>query len=169
MKTIVTAILIIIISNLSISDEIYFKNGYIYKNVKIIDSTNNIIKVQIDKNTKYFELRGIDRILYTRYNPNNSSEFISPEPKTINQNEIIYTEIKLLTGEKIIGRYLSSTDSTATYQTDKDSITLQKRLILSVNKINKKANDETMIKFKNKLVVKEYKNLPLLILAVGVG
>jgi hypothetical protein len=170
MKFIVTVALIIIITNLSFSDEIYLKNGYIYKNVKILDSTKLLVKVKIDQEEACFQTNEIEKIVHSEYNADKSFElFFSNQVKPLNQDEIIYTEIKLLTGETINGRYLSSTDSTVTYQTEKDYITINRSLILSVSKINKNVTNGTTNKFKNKMVIKEYKDLSLLIFTLGGG
>jgi hypothetical protein len=77
----------------------------------------------------------------------------------------------MLNGESFQGEFLSSTDSTVTYQTSAGSIIVIKKDILTVRKISKDffyqspaSNPERR---SNKILIKEYNSLPLLILPVA--
>jgi hypothetical protein len=80
--------------------------------------------------------------------------------------------VTLLDGESVQGEFISSTDSTATYQTKIGSVSIKKNNILSIKPLSNdifsqvpKADSRRT----NKILIKEYNSLPLLILTVAGG
>jgi len=79
--------------------------------------------------------------------------------------------VKLMNGESFEGEFISSNDSTATYQSSLGFITIRKSMILSLQPIKGLFSPKTMEPSSNtkRVLVTEYNNLPLLILTIAGG
>jgi hypothetical protein len=96
---------------------------------------------------------------------------VESEPSALTNKPQNLVIVSMLNGESFQGEFLSSTDSTVTYQTSAGSIIVIKKDILTVRKISKDffyqspaSNPERR---SNKILIKEYNSLPLLILPVA--
>jgi hypothetical protein len=102
---------------------------------------------------------------------------VSPKssfPQQADQNSSLknLVVVSLLNGESFQGEFISSTDSTATYQTKIGSVSIKKNDILSIKPLSNNVSTQVPKAEPlrtNKVLVKEYKNLPLLIITVGAG
>ena len=123
-----------------------------------------------------YEDQDADVIFLTEYGQVSISKDLIVEPRF----EKRFTPLKyplvvtMVNGESFKGALLSSTDSTATYQTSVGSVTVMKKDVLSVSNAPRdsfrptpKADSERHI---GRITVKEYNSLPLLIFtAAGVA
>ncbi len=85
MKYLLTIISIIVINQFLFADDIYFKSGYIFKNVMVKDTIDRRINVVIEDSLKSFPLSTVYQIVKRPYDSTSKMviENFSP-PKTMN-------------------------------------------------------------------------------------
>ena len=85
MKYLLTIISVVVINQFLYADDIYFKSGYIFKNVTVKDTIDRRINVVIDDSLRSFPLSTVYQIVKREYDPTNKMivENFLP-PKTMN-------------------------------------------------------------------------------------
>ncbi len=112
MKYLLTIISIIVVNQFLYGDDIYFKSGYIFKNIIVKDTIDRRINVIIDDSLRSFPLSTVYRIVKREYNPENKMNVEKFSPSSIIENDTV--EIKSISENKksdTIQRTLKSVDS----------------------------------------------------------
>ncbi len=147
------------------ADDVYLRDGSVFRNTKVIDTVDTQVRclTSFGMNVQLVPLALIDKIVYSYYDNRERTTF-----EDVTENKFT---IRTVTGNSFLGKFVQATDSTVTYSTDSGSIVLLKSNILSVERfqhpnssIVKKQPHET-----RNILIKEYDNLPLLIITVAGG
>ena len=159
------------------SDNVYLKNGYVYKNVVVVDTLDNNLIIQFNLLRQSIPVNEIRAVTYLPLIPGSIAVLLE-EPNSISatsettyiyqQKDSFDIQVATLRGDTFRAAFVKSSDSSVTYLTKQGQMTLKKAEILSATKIRKEKSDVYKSKT-TKVEIKEYDKLPLLIFAIGGG
>ncbi len=172
-KYVVFIFLVGIIVQSSKADDIYLKDRTVIKNCQVKDTIANQVRVVTSYGERFFLLILIAKIDFLPFDSSQNTRLINLDDQLLQENNNSF-DIQVMTvqGDVFWCSFVESTDSTVTYAIKEGNITLRKIDILSAVKkttsLTKGLNAPRKTST-NKMEIKEYEALPLLIFAIGGG